>query len=380
VKEVHAHLDRSEEWSSHKAKEVYEYIRADAQFLWEQPPLDRINLSNGLLDLRTRNLLPHSSEFLWPIQIPTNYDPSAGCYLWDWFINNVFPEDSVHLAYEIAGILLIPDRSFQKAFLFSGPGGNGKSAFLKAITSFLGKENVTSLSLQKLETDRFAAARLYGKLANICSDLPTADLLGTSVFKALTGTDRITGEHKYQNSFEFEPFAKLLFSTNRPPRTPDDSQGFWDRWIVIPFEREFRGKEEEISREALDGMLADPGQLSGLLNKALDALPQVRSRGISVTPSTTRALSEFRQTSDPLAAWLDRHTELLPSAVISKRKLIDAYKAECEQMRRPPVSDKAFGTALQKLRPNIGSGQRTLDDKRQDVYLGIELKAAELIG
>ena len=31
---------------------------------WEDPPLDRINVKNGILNLDTLNLEPHSPEFL----------------------------------------------------------------------------------------------------------------------------------------------------------------------------------------------------------------------------------------------------------------------------------------------------------------------------
>jgi len=56
-----------------------------------------------------------------------------------------------------------------------------------------------------LEADRFSAARLYGKLANICPDLPSDRLSSSAIFKAITGCDRITAEFKC-DSFEFAPF------------------------------------------------------------------------------------------------------------------------------------------------------------------------------
>jgi putative DNA primase/helicase len=55
--------------------------------------------------------------------------------------------------------------------LCSGSGDNGKSVFLKLLKMFLGSENVSHASLQELSDDRFAAADMYGKLANICADL-----------------------------------------------------------------------------------------------------------------------------------------------------------------------------------------------------------------
>ena len=56
------------------------------------------------------------------------------------------------------------------------------------------------------------------------------------MFKAITGCDRITAEVKYRDSFEFSPFARLLFSANRLPANSDASQAFFDRWLIFPFQ------------------------------------------------------------------------------------------------------------------------------------------------
>ena len=129
----------------------------------------------------------------------------------------------------------------------------------------------------------------------------------------------------------------------------------------------------------MDSILAHPKELSGLLNKAIDAFSKVQQRGIDITPTMAEALKDFRASADPFAFWLNSKTELDPNDYIPKRELIDAYKAECGAKKRPPLSDKAFGTVFQKLHPNVKSGQRTINEKRQDVYLGIRLKAAKLV-
>jgi len=67
-------------------------------------------------------------------------------------------------------------------------GGNSKSAFSQLCASFVGERNVVHLTLQRLESDRFAAARLYGRLANTgksCARLaeffPTAQVAGANL-------------------------------------------------------------------------------------------------------------------------------------------------------------------------------------------------------
>jgi putative DNA primase/helicase len=272
VKHLLLDHDCPEMWSRALSKEVVEFIALDVPELPEQPSTELINLQNGLLRVRTRELLPHSYQWLSTIRIPIRFDPDATCPEIDRFIGQVFPEDAVPLAWEILGDLLTPDRSIQKALCLIGEGGNGKSAFLDLACSFVGTENVCHLSLQRLESDRFSAARLYGKLANICPDLPGERLSSSATFKAITGCDRITAEGKYRDSFEFTPFVRLLFSANHLPATEDASQAFFDRWLIVRFPNRFRHTRRDIPRSILRQHLCAPGELSGALNKALEAL------------------------------------------------------------------------------------------------------------
>ncbi len=239
VKQLLERMRLSSKWSSHKAEEVIKYIEVDAPLLWERPKLDVVNLLNGLLDVNTQTLSPHSADFLSPVQLPVKFDPSARCPAWDKFISEVFPGDSEAIAWEIPAWLMTPDTSIQKAILLMGDGANGKSTYLRGVLGFIGKHNTSAVSLHKLENDRFSAARLIGRLANICPDLPGTELTSTSVFKAITGGDPMMAEYKFKDSFEFVPYARLVFSANHPPKSKDASPAFFRRWLVVPFERTF---------------------------------------------------------------------------------------------------------------------------------------------
>ena len=197
--------------------------------------MDVLNVRNGLLNVESRTLAPHSPEHLSPIQIAASFDPDARCPDIDRFVKDVFPQDTQHLHAEVAAWLMLPDTSIQKALLAIGEGANGKSVWLNLLITFLGKENVSTLSLHKLEADKFAVSRLVGKLANVGMDLPTAALAGTSMFKSLTGADLVSAERKFEASFEFRPFVRLLFSANSAPRSEDSTHAFFRRWLCIPF-------------------------------------------------------------------------------------------------------------------------------------------------
>lgn len=78
---------------------------------------------------------------------------------------------------------------------------------------------------------------MVGKLANICPDLPSKHLEETSIFKQITGGDTVSAEYKFKDSFDYVPFARLVFSANEPPRSDDAGYAFTQRWVVVPFLR-----------------------------------------------------------------------------------------------------------------------------------------------
>lgn len=376
VKQLLERMRLSAKWSSRKAEEVVKYIAVDAPMLWDRPKADVINVLNGLLDVNTRTLSPHSPDYLSPVQLPVKFDPQASCPAWDKFVIDVFPGDSEAIAWEIPAWLMTPDTSIQKAVLLMGDGANGKSTYLRAVLAFIGRHNVAAISLQRLEGDRFSVARLVGRLANICPDLPSEDLSSTSIFKAITGGDALPAERKFEESFEFVPFTRLIFSANHAPKSQDASPAFFRRWVVVPFERIFHeGAPGTIPRDQLDAMLADPAELSGVLNKALGALATIRRNGLSESDSSRRAMDEFRQTTDPLAVWLDRNTVVDPEAVIPADRLLQEYNQECAAKGRPFLTKTALGLAIAQLRPNVEKYQRTINSKITWCYIGIGMLA-----
>jgi P4 family phage/plasmid primase-like protien len=373
-------IKRQDDWSTRLAAEVVEYIRVDSPMLWDAPPDDVLCVENGLLDVTTRELKPHSPEYLSPVQLPVKYDPAATGTKIAKFIGEVFPEDNQTLAYEIVAFAMLPDISIQKAVLLVGEDGNGKSRYLMMLSAFLGRQNVSGVSLHQIESDKFAAARLYGKLVNICPDLPSEHLAGTSKFKAIVGGDLISGEEKYYSSFEFKVFSKLLFSANNPPRANDASEGFFDRWLVAKCGRRFRGEVGvEIAAKVLDAMLSEPAELSWLLNKALDVLPALRKRGrFTESDSTRAAFEEFHATTDPLAVWLDGATTSEPDNKVLKDSLHAAFCRYTAKKGLASMTKQAFAMKLKKLRPDIDEGQRTMNGKeRQHVWLGIGLRSEQ---
>jgi phage/plasmid-associated DNA primase len=213
--------------------------------------------------------------------------------------------------------------------------------------ALLGKANISDVSLQQLCDNRFMPAKLYGKMANLGGDLPAIDISDTATFKGLTGGDRMTVENKYGQPFEFDNRAKLVFSTNKLPKTPDDSYAFYSRWILIVFRHVF-DVQQGTGDEGLDKKLQSPEELSGMLNIALDGLQRLKANGWKFSYSKTAEDVEllYKRMSDPIVAFLIDACEENFDAYIEKAEFYNAFKEYSQKNAIKPISPKKFWSGL----------------------------------
>lgn len=262
---------------------------------------EHLNLPNGLLNWRTGELRPHTPEMVVTPRLPIAYDPNAECPRIRAWLAEVVGEDAVDFALEVMGYCLLNDQPLHKAVLLYGTGRNGKGTFLRLLTALLGKDNVTGVTPQRLDENRFAAAQLHGKLANLIGDVDPRMFKATETFKQVTGGDMLTAEHKHGQPFTFTCRATIVAAFNELPRTADATDGFFSRWLVVPFVRSFTGREDR----SLDDKLQSDEEMRGLLRYAVEGLRRLMARGNFDEPESVReATRSFREVADPVRAWL----------------------------------------------------------------------------
>ncbi len=349
-------------------------LRVDAPTFWEEPPLDRINLKNGIFNLKTNVLEPHTSEFLYPNQFDVEYDPSAGNPdATDAFLRQILPDDAADVFYEILGCCLFPDVSFHKAFLLNGTGGNGKSAFIKLLLFMLGEANYSTVPLDQMEGDKFAAADLVGKLVNIDADLTTKRMPESNFFKKVTGGDPVRVQRKYQDGGTVKLYSRLILSCNYFPRCSDNSPGFFDRFLVMVFnKRNFRN--EDAGMRLPEDVLLRPlkEEAPKILLKAVRAYQALRRRGsFSEGTSMKVAAAEFRSLTDSVAAWLAKNTIVRADVRVQQKQLREAYNAFCESKDVSPIGEKEFSAKVIQYQPSVTT------DRAHGIhyFCGIGLKA-----
>jgi putative DNA primase/helicase len=326
--------------------EVIAYLRASYHEVSDVQPEGVLNVANGLLEWRSGpTLIPHTPDVVSTIQIPVAWNPGARCPRIFSFVEGTLG-DAAELVFELIGYALLPANPMRAAVLLLGPGRNGKSVLLHIIKALLGSENTSAVPLQLLAEHRFAAAELFGKLANICGDLDARAVRQTDIFKMLTGGDPMMGERKHRDPFKFTPFALPLFSANEPPLSSDQTEAWFDRWIVVPMER--RIPEDEIDPH-LVAKLTTRDELEGLLILAVDGLRKLMERGRFELPDSVRAARlAYRERLDSVAGFVAEQCELSPQAWTARPVMYRAYRSWATDSGRLPVSAATFNDHLRR--------------------------------
>lgn len=285
-----------------------------------------INLKNTRLDIRSSQCLEFTPDAIEFDRIPVTYDPSAYCADLDKMLNRVFCGDRevINLFEEMLGAILIKHNRFQKAFLFYGSGSNGKSTILDLIKTFLGPRNYSAIALEKV-TDRFNTAELENKLANIGDDVDNVTLKDTGTLKKLFSGNAIMVERKGERPYTIEPYATHVYSCNAIPRSFDKSEGFYRRWLLIPFNARFSSDDEDYDPMIGDKITSDEA-LSYLLNIGIRGAKRLMKKGYFTEPQSVKdALEAYKSDNSTVLSWID-DTELSEDYFLEKPR--DALYSE----------------------------------------------------
>lgn len=367
-----------ERTSNHFVNEVLGHVQrrtyVEADIFDADPKI--LNLENGLLNVETGELQPHSPDDPSLSKLPVTYDPTAKCPHWERFQTQIHHAEDIMAVQEYCGSFLVKHYKTQKAWMKVGEGENGKDTENRVLIAILGPENVSNHSLQALEENRFAVASLFGKLANICSDLSDRALKATGTFKNITGEGRITTEKKFQDAFDFVNHAKLVFNANKIPQSPDDTDAFFRRWFITVYPNIFRGEKRDPN---LVAKLTTPGEKSGILNWMLIGLKRLREQNwhLSNSKSVEEIREDYVRKSDPVKAFVMDCCIADLEGSISKQRLFQAFVRYCTLKKLPPVLSDTFFKRLPMAGVPINTAKRGPKGKQVPSFTGLWLRRPE---
>jgi putative DNA primase/helicase len=376
--------------TAHKVNQIIDALKAgigqdsrqEAPF-WldddEHPDVaNLIDCRNGLLDLTSYELLPHTPLFFNLNCLPYNYDAEASRFppKWRKFLHQLWPGDEGKqermCLQEIFGLALTPMTNQQKMFLLLGPKRSGKGTIARVLTALLGPDNVVNPNLANLGGE-FGLQPLIGKRMAIISDarLGASSGINTMVERLLniSGEDDITINRKFKTHWTGRLTARILLLSNELPRVPDTSGAFASRFILLKLENTFIGQEDvELTEKLLT-------ELPGILNWSLRGLERLLHRGYFELPERSQqAIRQFEDLTSPVNAFVRDCCRVGVSRQVNVKGLYKAWTLWCEQQGQRPGSSIVFGRDLRAVLPKL----QTRGRGAERVYIGLTLSSQAL--
>jgi putative DNA primase/helicase len=343
----------------------------------EDPDKVLINLQNGTLEIsaseQTIKLREFKASDFLKYQLTFIYDSSAKAPLFVDYLQHVLPDaESRKALLEYLGYLFIKHSSkrlkLEKVLILLGTGENGKSVLYEVMESLLGKENLSHYSLAKL-TDNAgnARAKFADKILNYATEINGA--IGSDYFKAMASGEPVSARLLYKDEITLTQYPKMIFNCNELPKEVENTNGFFRRFMIIPF-------EVTIPKEEQDNQLSNKivkSELSGVLNLIIHNLQDLLQRGqFPKCDAIEKAREEYQLESDSVRMFL-HETMYQPSkrCTLLLKKLFTDYTEYCRESGNKPLAKPRFSKRLQSL--GYSKGQ-----DRYGVFYFVEEKTSKV--
>ena len=277
----------------------------------ECDPSGFLCVKNGILNLDTMKLIPHTPDKIFLSKIPVVYEKdNAKCADILKWLDDVLDgdDDQVNLFLECVGYTLLQTSALQKMIILEGPTKTGKSTAAKLLQHLLGKDNISNVSLHALDSEdnRFSRVKLHGKIANISTDMSQKILKGDGYVKAIVAGDPIEAEHKGKDLFSFIPNATLWAMTNKIPPSYDKTSAWYERLLIMRFDKQFLPHTDNPPDTNILDKIATPSELTGLLTLSIAQAKKALARGaFSTTEKQTQAVREVITRNDMIFSFVD---------------------------------------------------------------------------
>lgn len=308
----------------------------------------KLNCRNGILDLTTGKLHPHTRSDLCSKIVPVAYDPSALCPTWDAFLHTIMAGNTELIAFlqRAIGYALTGNTSEQCLFLLYGTGANGKSTFLETSLAMLGDygrqaEFSTFILKRSDDAPRNDIAALHGARFVSAIEVAEGKRLAEPIIKSMTGQDTVTCRRLFEEFFSYQPAFKVFLGANHRPVIKGTDHGIWRRIRLIPFKVTIPDHKQD--KELLAKLRQE---LPGILAWAVRGCLAWQQHGLGMPPEVQEATANYRRDMDTLGDFLSECCVMGDQFQSTSKALYEAYKAWGELNGEQIETQKAFGTKL----------------------------------
>ena len=326
----------------------------------------KVVFKNGTLNIKTNEFIESfNSEDYNTIIIPHNYNSEAGipnetiAFL-SMMTDNL---EEIRFIFQWMGYLLVKKYDITKMLFIVGDGGNGKSTLIKLMTSVVGNDNTSTVSMKSLINNRFQSALLYNKLFNTVADIGADFFEDSSILKALTGDDHITIERKGENGFSYLNFAKMTYSCNKLPRFKDTTGGLNRRPIILPLNKDFSNIVRS-SGSNISDIINNEEEIERIIKYSIDKFREVLANKKAFTESELMIQTKNDWLNeDPLVDFIEETFEIIESSNLhtTMESFMGLYKIYCSDRNYKPMSQK---NVIEAIRSNKKLTAAGIDIKR----------------
>lgn len=299
-------------------------------YVGSKDPREILSADNTIdTDLVDRGYILSNFNYFITNPIPYDYEPEKEPeypklkkLMVDWV-----GEDKVDWLIEAIAYSMLPSNPFELGFILKGKGSNGKSSYCKLVKRIIGEGNYTASNLRNLTESNFGTAQLYKKLVCFLAETDGHKIEKTSVLKAITGNDPIPAEFKNKPNFTFVNYATLFIMTNTVPQTTDKTDGWYRRWLIIDFPKQFT--------EAKDIFADIPTEeYNALANDCVKRLKVILKNGkLTNEPSIKEKAKIYEKESNPLIYYFNDNYEMTenPDDYVFVYELYNGYIDFCDK-------------------------------------------------
>ena len=294
-----------------------------------------LNVANGVVNLRTGELLPHDRTLLLTKFIDVEFHPNTPYPEWEKFLDLVTGGDLRLQQYLQAAIgYTLTGRTDEHCLFFLfGTGQNGKTTFTETLRQLFGDyaRRVDIEALMQTWGQGQAASPYVAGIAGarfvLSSEIPENRKLNKSLVKDLTGSDAISARYLFANPFTFVPSHKLWVYGNYKPNVSGTDEGFWRRIRVIPFRVTIPNDKRRPMSEVLAAFQAE---MPGILAWAVAGCQLWQTYGLQMPDAVQAATSDYRNEQDVVQQFLEEKCEMRPEFSVEKDSLYKAWSGWCE--------------------------------------------------
>jgi putative DNA primase/helicase len=336
-----------------------------------------ISCRNGLLDLASRTLHPHTAALFNFVHVPLDYRPHASKpVMWLDFLQSVWGDDdeSITLLQQWFGYVLSGRMEQQKLLALIGPSRSGKGTIANVLADLMGGGGSVGRPTMASLSTNFGLMPLIGKPLAIISDARLGSATDVVVERLLsvTGEDALTLDRKYQTHWTGKLPTRFMVLSNELPRFKDASGVIANRFMILRMTQSWLNREDYELPDKLRP------ELPSILNWALAGLDSLNRAGRFTVPQSSRdAVTVLMDMASPVSAFVREECKRDPTAMCTRDALYAAYRVWCEQNGHHSSAKSVFGRDLRSVVPELQSTQQTIKGAREWCYTGVELAKAE---